>query len=316
MLARVLADAGADRGDGRVLQQRARPAADRAAGRQERRATSSWRWARAGSATSPSCARSRRPTSRWCSTSGKAHIGEFGSQGAIALAKGELVEALVARRRRPCSTRRPAGGGDGRAAPPARVWTFGHAAAADGPARRRRGRRPRARRPSTSPTEERPSTSRSACSASTRPSTPRPRPPPHWRPASRWPTIADEPRARSTGSLPWRMELHERADGLVVINDAYNANPDSMRVRAGDARPDRGALRAAHGRGAGRDARARRAAAEEEHRAVGPLAAAAGDRRGRGRRAGRPGGIHERLLRDGAATHATTRYVETVDRGR
>ncbi len=26
----------------------------------------------------------------------------------------------------------------------------------------------------------------------------------------------------------WRMELHERSDGLVVINDAYNANPDSM----------------------------------------------------------------------------------------
>ena len=26
----------------------------------------------------------------------------------------------------------------------------------------------------------------------------------------------------------WRMELHERADGLVVINDAYNANPASM----------------------------------------------------------------------------------------
>ncbi len=28
----------------------------------------------------------------------------------------------------------------------------------------------------------------------------------------------------------WRMELHERADGLIVINDAYNANPDSMRA--------------------------------------------------------------------------------------
>ena len=27
---------------------------------------------------------------------------------------------------------------------------------------------------------------------------------------------------------PWRMELHERADGVVVVNDAYNANPDSM----------------------------------------------------------------------------------------
>jgi UDP-N-acetylmuramoyl-tripeptide--D-alanyl-D-alanine ligase len=27
---------------------------------------------------------------------------------------------------------------------------------------------------------------------------------------------------------PWRMEITERADGLVVINDAYNANPTSM----------------------------------------------------------------------------------------
>ena len=26
----------------------------------------------------------------------------------------------------------------------------------------------------------------------------------------------------------WRMELHERSDGLVVVNDAYNANPASM----------------------------------------------------------------------------------------
>lgn len=29
---------------------------------------------------------------------------------------------------------------------------------------------------------------------------------------------------------PWRMELRERPDGLVVVNDAYNANPDSMRA--------------------------------------------------------------------------------------
>ena len=27
---------------------------------------------------------------------------------------------------------------------------------------------------------------------------------------------------------PWRMQLHERTDGVVVVNDAYNANPDSM----------------------------------------------------------------------------------------
>jgi UDP-N-acetylmuramoyl-tripeptide--D-alanyl-D-alanine ligase len=28
----------------------------------------------------------------------------------------------------------------------------------------------------------------------------------------------------------WRMELTERADGVVVVNDAYNANPESMRA--------------------------------------------------------------------------------------
>jgi UDP-N-acetylmuramoyl-tripeptide--D-alanyl-D-alanine ligase len=32
--------------------------------------------------------------------------------------------------------------------------------------------------------------------------------------------------ARSTSR--WRMEVHERPDGVTVVNDAYNANPDSM----------------------------------------------------------------------------------------
>ena len=35
-------------------------------------------------------------------------------------------------------------------------------------------------------------------------------------------------RSSADASSPMRMEVHERADGLTVINDAYNANPDSM----------------------------------------------------------------------------------------
>jgi UDP-N-acetylmuramoyl-tripeptide--D-alanyl-D-alanine ligase len=32
----------------------------------------------------------------------------------------------------------------------------------------------------------------------------------------------------ATPASPWRMEVHERSDGLLVVNDAYNANPASM----------------------------------------------------------------------------------------
>ncbi len=45
----------------------------------------------------------------------------------------------------------------------------------------------------------------------------------------------------------WRMEVHERADGVTVVNDAYNANSDSMRAALE-------ALRAI-GRGSGRQRR-------------------------------------------------------------
>ncbi len=36
--------------------------------------------------------------------------------------------------------------------------------------------------------------------------------------------------ADATPASRWRMELTERPDGLVVLNDAYNANPESMRA--------------------------------------------------------------------------------------
>ncbi len=42
-------------------------------------------------------------------------------------------------------------------------------------------------------------------------------------------TIATE-LSRAAALSPWRMQVSERADGVVVINDAYNANPESMRA--------------------------------------------------------------------------------------
>jgi len=35
--------------------------------------------------------------------------------------------------------------------------------------------------------------------------------------------------AAATSVSPWRMERHVRADGVVVVNDAYNASPDAVR---------------------------------------------------------------------------------------
>lgn len=45
-------------------------------------------------------------------------------------------------------------------------------------------------------------------------------------------TIAEELSAAEPRSR-WRMEVTERPDGVTVINDAYNANPDSMRAAFG-----------------------------------------------------------------------------------
>ncbi|GIH23167.1 UDP-N-acetylmuramoyl-tripeptide--D-alanyl-D-alanine ligase [Acrocarpospora phusangensis] len=42
-------------------------------------------------------------------------------------------------------------------------------------------------------------------------------------------TIAEELSAAEPRSR-WRMEVTDRADGVTVVNDAYNANPDSMRA--------------------------------------------------------------------------------------
>ncbi|GAB2757978.1 UDP-N-acetylmuramoyl-tripeptide--D-alanyl-D-alanine ligase [Nocardioides pakistanensis] len=76
----------------------------------------------------------------------------------------------------------------------------------------------------------------------------------------------------ATATSRWRMEVHERSDGVTVINDAYNANPDSMRA----------ALKALAAIGRGRpgtrtiavlgEMRELGEAGREEHDAIGRLA--------------------------------------------
>jgi UDP-N-acetylmuramoyl-tripeptide--D-alanyl-D-alanine ligase len=84
-------------------------------------------------------------------------------------------------------------------------------------------------------------------------------------------TIADRLSTAGAGS-PMRMERHVRADGLVVINDAYNANPESMAA----------ALRAVAGIGHGRAVAVLGEmlelgdGSEQAHREVGRLAAELG----------------------------------------
>ena len=72
----------------------------------------------------------------------------------------------------------------------------------------------------------------------------------------------------------WRMELHERADGALIVNDAYNANPDSMaaalRTLASLRRPD-GRLLAVLG-----DMLELGVEAPAAHREIGELAATLG----------------------------------------
>ncbi len=107
------------------------------------------------------------------------------------------------------------------------------------------------------------------------------------------------------------MELHERADGLVVVNDAYNANPDSMRAAL--------ETLARMGRRAGR----RTVAVLGEMRELG-ASAERGAPRGRAARATGSGSTVVVVVGAGAAgsttplveargEDGTTRHVETVD---
>jgi UDP-N-acetylmuramoyl-tripeptide--D-alanyl-D-alanine ligase len=240
---------------------------------------------------------------------GRAHIGEFGSQDAIAQAKGEIVEAL------------DRGGGtavlniddprvramEERTSAPALF--FGHAAGADV----RLGEvvlddlgRPSFDLASGGHTEhvtlqllgEHQATNAAATAATA--------------------TAAGLRLAEVAGSLrelthlsKWRMELHERPDGLVVVNDAYNANPDSMRAAL--------ETLARMGQRSGRRTVAVLGAmlelggsSEEEHRAVGTLAHELGIDQVVVVGAGAEG-IHDAFV-EARGQAATTRHVDTVER--
>lgn len=204
---------------------------------------------------------------------GVAHLGEFGSRDAIAVAKGELVEAL------PADGLAVLNADDDRVAPmvsrtAAATMTFGRTAGAD-----------------VRLTDE--SLNRDGCPefrlgwrGGSEPVSMQYVGAHHAMNAAAAAAVAfglgmslAEVAATLSGARPrshWRMEVSTTPAGIVVVNDAYNANPDSMRA----------ALEAtaaiAAGRGGARtvavlgEMRELGAAAADEHRSIGAFAAASG----------------------------------------
>ena len=241
---------------------------------------------------------------------GKAHIGEFGSQAAIAQAKGELVEALSEDGDAVLNADDPLVSAMAERTS-ARVWSFGRsgtgvrlgAVTVDDLGRASFDLSHDS--PHDRETEhvdlrlvgEHQATNAAATAATAL--------------AAGLSLAAVAESLRSIDRLsPWRMEVHERADGLVVVNDAYNANPDSM-VSALE-------TLARMGERAGRrtiavlgEMRELGASADEEHRAVGALAHRLGIDEvvvvGHGAR-----GIRDALVEQ-RGEDGTTRQVDTVE---
>lgn len=158
---------------------------------------------------------------------GHAHIGEFGSREAIAEAKGELVECL------PADGTAVLNADDERviamtARTRAGTLTFGRDRAAD--VRVERLTLDRLGRPAfalVTPQGEIPVALRlvgahqalNAAAAAAAALA-----------AGVTPLQVGEALGSVTSLSKWRMELHELPGGVVLLNDAYNANPDSMRA--------------------------------------------------------------------------------------
>jgi UDP-N-acetylmuramoyl-tripeptide--D-alanyl-D-alanine ligase len=158
---------------------------------------------------------------------GVAHLGEFGSRAGIAQAKGELVEALPDDGVAVLNADDPLVMGMAERTR-ASVLTFGTSPAADvRVSALELDPRGRPRFTLTTPdgsapvllplTGEHQALNAAAAAAVA-----------HWAGSGvqRTVQLLGEVVPRS----PWRMEIHDRDDGVTVINDAYNANPDSMRA--------------------------------------------------------------------------------------
>jgi UDP-N-acetylmuramoyl-tripeptide--D-alanyl-D-alanine ligase len=156
---------------------------------------------------------------------GRAHVGEFGSVAAIAQAKGELVEAL------PADGVAVLNADDPLVSPmaartPARVVTFGRGGAQvraddvrlDGGRPRFTLGTPAGRAPVALRLVGEHHVGNSLAAAAV---------------ALELGATPEGVAATLSGAQPasrWRMEVTDRADGLTVVNDAYNSNPESMRA--------------------------------------------------------------------------------------
>lgn len=177
---------------------------------------------------------------------GTAHLGEFGSAEVIALAKSELVAALPSAENGGIAILNADDPATaylaGRTA--AQVWTFGAAPDADVRFDRvemNASGRPRFRLTAGAHQVEvamphlvgrHQTANAAAASAVALAAVARERPPGKVDSAATLERLHDIGRglAAARPRSRWRMELTERNDGVSVLNDAYNANPESMRA--------------------------------------------------------------------------------------